>query len=113
MSLEDKIIAYKALTQEIDKLEEQKRTLAQEILAEMPEKKIDVAGYRVYRYTRLSIAVPLEEARLLGATQMTEQVDKEKIKELHGKGHQIEGVKEVTYLQVRNAVSIDPITKSS
>ncbi|MBX7067601.1 MAG: hypothetical protein K1X28_10265 [Parachlamydiales bacterium] len=100
MSLEEKIIAYKQLMREIEALEERKKLLSQEIISEMPDKKVEIADYRAYRYTRLSIKIPLEEARLLGATRMEEHVDKEKIKELHESGRQIEGVKEFSYLLV-------------
>lgn len=100
MSLEEKIIAYRKLSREINALEEQKRDLSLEIMAEMPEKKVDVAGYRAYRHKKLSIKIPIEEARALNATKMEELVDKEKIKELYEQGQQMDGVKEITYLIV-------------
>ena len=100
MNLAEKIIAYKTLTQEIATLEEQKKSLGQEIIAEMTDKKMEIGGYSAYRYNRLAISVPLEQARLFGATKIAEQVDKEKIKELYNMGQQIEGVKEFSYLVV-------------
>ena len=100
MSLEEKIIAYKMLSLQIESLEMQKKTLAQEILTAMPSKKVDVGNYRASRYIRLSIRLPLEQARLLGATKMEEQIDKDKIKERHKMGEKIEGVQEIAYLVV-------------
>lgn len=112
MDLEEKIIAYKTLCQQIDELEKKKRELSQEILAEMPSKKMAVAGFRAYRYTRLAIATPLELARTLGATKMQEQVDREKIKELFLLGQTIEGVRNIDYLVVRAAVEKSVETNS-
>lgn len=111
MSLEEKIIAYRKLSREINALEEQKRDLSLEIMAEMPEKRIDVAGYRAYRHKKLSIKIPLEEARALNAIKIEEHVDKEKIKELYEQGQQINGVQEITYLVVtakKEAMEVNP-----
>lgn len=100
MTLEEKILAYKTLIQEIDLLEEKKKVLSQEILSEMTSKKMEIAGHKIYHYHRLSITTPLEAARLIDATKMTEQIDKEKIKDLYNNGQKIEGVKEIDYLVV-------------
>lgn len=100
MSLEEKIIAYKMLCLQIEDLEEQRKALGKEILSEMPQKKIEIAGYKALRYIRLAIQMPLEQARLLGVTKMEELIDKDKIKKLHSMGQKIEGVREIAYLVV-------------
>lgn len=107
MNLEEKILAYKRLDEQIKALEEQKKRLSQEIIPLIPKKKVDVPGYRAYCHSRLSISLPLEKARLFGATKMVEQVDKEKIKELYKQGQEIEGVKEISYLLVKAVAEPD------
>lgn len=101
MILEEKIKAYKALGQEIEALEEQRKALGKETLADMPSKTLLMPGYKATRYTRLVINVPLEQARLLGATKTEEQVDKVKIKKLLEMGQSIECIQEVAYLDKR------------
>ncbi|MCI0616192.1 hypothetical protein L0244_24690 [bacterium] len=103
MSLEDKIIAYKRLGLQIESLEEKKKALGQEILLEMPLKKMEIAGYKAFRYTRLAIRIPLEEARILGVTKMEEQIDKEKVKQLYKMGQKMDGVREIAYLIVTSS----------
>lgn len=61
---------------------------------------LQVPGYRVKRYHRLSIAVTVDNARILNAVKFEEVVDKDKIKALYNKGQPIEGVTEVNYIQV-------------
>ena len=81
MDLAEKIATYKQLIQQIEMLEEEKRKISQEIISEMPDKKFETAEWKATRYERLSIRPALELARLLDATKMEEQVDKEKIKQ--------------------------------
>lgn len=100
MELVEKIVAYKALGDQIQALEEERRALGKQILEEMPKKTIEVPGYRACRHSRLSIRVSLENARQFDAIKMVEEVDKEKIKALHKVGTTIEGVEEIAYLVV-------------
>lgn len=100
MTLEEKMAAYREICREIHRLEEEKKTLAQEILTEMPSKKMAFPGYIARVYTRLLIRIPMEQARMLDATKMVEQVDKDKISEIHKSGVALEGVREISYLVV-------------
>lgn len=100
MDLAEKIATYKQLIRQIGILEEEKRKISQEIIAEMPEKRFESAEFKAIRYQRLSIRPPLELARLLHATRMEEQVDKEKIKQIFHSGVHIEGVEMRSYLLV-------------
>ncbi len=105
MSLEEKMIAYREICQKIHQLEEEKKTLSQSILKEMPTKKMVFPNYIARIYKRLSIHIPMEQARMLDATKMIEQVDKDKIKEIHNSGVVLEGVKEISYLVVSSGKS--------
>src|SRR3990167_4656001 len=98
MDLEEKIILHKKISQQIEALEEQKKALSKQILEEMKSSKVEFSDYKAIRYTRLSITTSLQQARLLNATKMEEQIDKTIIKELYNLGHPVEGVKEITYL---------------
>jgi hypothetical protein len=100
MDLAKKITIYKQLIRQIATLEEEKRRIAQEIIAEMPDKRFDTAEFRAIRYQRLSIHPSLELARELNATKMEEQVDKEKIKQIFHSGISIKGVEMRSYLNV-------------
>jgi hypothetical protein len=100
MDLAKKIETYKALIRQIDLLEEEKKRIAQEILALMPDPKFETPQYKAVRYQRLSIKTTLEHARLFDATKMVEELDKEKIKEIFLSGVPIEGVEEQTFLRV-------------
>ena len=108
MTLEEKTAVYREICRKIHQLEEEKKSLAQEILAEMPSKKMVFSGYIARVYTRLVIQVPIEEARRLDATKMVEQVDKEKITEIHKSGVQLEGVKEISYLVIASEKAPHP-----
>lgn len=101
MQLDEKIAIYKSLMREIDALEEKKKQMAQEIIAEMPDKKFETCLFKAFRYQRLLIRTSLEEARLLSATKMEERIDREKIKHMFHSGVPIEGVEEHSYLIVR------------
>jgi hypothetical protein len=100
MSLEEKMTTYREICQQIRKLEQEKKVLAQDILKEMPSKKMIFADYIARSYKRLSIRISIEQARILDATKMVEQVDKDRVKEIHSSGAIIEGVKEISYLIV-------------
>lgn len=100
MDLAQKIAAYKQLIVAIEALEKEKQRISQEILAEMPDKRFDTAEFRAIRYQRLSIRPTLELARMLDATKMEEQIDKEKIKQIFYSGVFIEGVEMRSYLTV-------------
>lgn len=100
MDLSEKIATYKKLIRQIDELEKEKQQIAQEIIAEMPDKKFETPEFKAVRYQRLSIRPPLEIARQLSATKMEEQIDKDKIKEIFYSGVAIEGVEERFYLLV-------------
>jgi hypothetical protein len=100
LQLAEKIAAYKKLIQQIEVLEEAKKQIAKEIIAEMPDKRFETPEYKVTRYQRLSILTTLEQARFFNATKMEEQIDKEKIKQLFHSGTPIEGVEEHSYLMV-------------
>ena|SRR3990167_8237094 len=101
MDLAEKVALYAAVCSQIKKLEEEKEKLREEILAEMPVKKMDFPIGTVQRYTRLLIKMPIENARQFAATQMVEQIDKNKIKHLFYSGTPLEGVKEFSYLVVK------------
>ncbi len=105
MTLEEKMATYREICQQIKLLEEEKKILAQSILQEMPSKKMVFTDYIARSYTRLSIHIPIEQARMLDATKMVEQVDKERIKEIHNGGTALEGVKEISYLVITSGKS--------
>lgn len=100
MSFEEDVAAYRRLSEQIHALEEQRKALGQKIMGQMTEKKMVFSDCTVHRYMRLSIRMPIEQARSLGATVMVEQIDREKIKELYRLGEPLEGVKEHSYLMV-------------
>ena len=100
MTLEEKIAAHCEICRKIQQLEEEKKTLAQEILAEMPSKKMTFRGHIARIQTRLIIGIPMDQARMLDATKMVEQIDKGKIAEIHKSGVALEGVREISYLIV-------------
>ena len=100
MTLEEKMAAYREICRQLHLFEEEKKALAQDILLEMPSKKMTFPDYVARVYTRLSIRIPIEQARMLDATKMVEQVDKDKIKEIYHSGVALEGVGEISYLVV-------------
>src|SRR5690348_1391271 len=112
MDLAEKIATYKQLIQQIEILEEEKRKISVEIIAEMPDKRFDTAEFRAIRYQRLSVRPSLELARELDATKMEEQVDKEKIKQIFHSGVSIEGVEMRSYLTVSVKKRKDEVAQS-
>jgi len=102
VDLEQKVISYKELADQIKALEEQKETLSKEILELMPKelKTIRLSSFQVRRIGRLSIKTSLEVARTFDAIKTEEVVDKEKIKSLILEGHFVPDVSEIEYIQV-------------
>ena len=100
ISFEERIKAYDALKRKIDALEEERKDLMRAILQQMPEKKIEVAGYIVRRCTHFSIKLSLAEARAIDAIKIEEVIDKKKIKALYQLGKLVEGVSETEYLRL-------------
>lgn len=104
MTLEEKIIEYKALQEQIKALEEKKAELYKQILASFPRDsgEINSENYRVKRYTKFTIRTTVEEARAFQATKVEESVDKEKIKELIHSGIFVPNVTEASYFFIHN-----------
>lgn len=100
MNLEEQIGKYNEIRKNIDELEQQKKALGIAIMEQMEGKTMQVAGYLVRRYSRLSIKLSLEEARIFNAVKMEEMVDKDKIKALHELGKPVPGVSEIQYIQI-------------
>lgn len=100
MNLEEQIRLHKEISQKIEALEEQKRALTQSIIQAMPDKTLQINGYLVKRFSRLSVSTTLDQARPFNAIKLEEVVDKEKIKLLYKGGSPVDGVKEVNYIQI-------------
>lgn len=102
MTLEEKVNAYKELRSKIEELENQKKLLVAEILQLIPKetKSMQVSGSTVRRYSRLSIKISIENAKILDAVKMQEVVDREKIKKLFDRGEHLPDVEEIHYIQV-------------
>ncbi len=100
MHLKDQIRLHKEISQEIVKLEEQKKALSLSIMQTMTGKSLQLDGFLVKRFSRLSISTTIDQARPLDAIKLEEVVDKDKIKTLYKSGLSISGVKEVEYIQV-------------
>jgi hypothetical protein len=100
MNLEDQVRLYKALSQQIEEMEEKKRALSLTIMQAMQEKTLKLSGFVVRCCSRLNIKVTLDEARSLNAVKLEEMVDKDKIKALCKDGQLINGVTEIKYIQV-------------
>lgn len=103
MTLEEKILEYKALNAKIKELEESKQKVYQEILSSFPPDKTSIhsENFRVNQYTRLSIKTSLEDARPFKATKTEEVVDKDKIKELVLSGIFVPDVTESRYFFIK------------
>src|SRR5580765_4413084 len=99
-SFEEQVSAYREIVEKIHELEEVKKSLSEAILLQMKEKTVQVAGFIVKRYSRLSIKLTVDEARAIGAVKVEESVDRDKIKELYNMGKPIQGVSENEYIQV-------------
>lgn len=104
-SLEEKVVAYKKIVQQIAELEEKKKELSLSILEQMETKSTIVSGYVVRRYERLNISTDLTQARAWQATKMQEVADKDKLKQLHQEGHDIPGISKSEYIQVSSKCS--------
>lgn len=102
MNLETKIAKYVELRQQIEDLEQQKKTLVSEVLELLPSETptVSIPGYRIKRMSQLTIKTSLESAKQLGAVNLKEVVDKEKIKRLYKEGHNPPDVSEVHFIQV-------------
>jgi len=100
MNLEEQVKRHKEISLKIEELEAERKALGQVILQTMTDKQMEVGNYLVRRYSRISIATTLEDARSLEATRMEETVDKDLIKALHKGGQVIAGVKEFSYIVV-------------
>lgn len=102
MSLETKIAKYVELRQQIEELENQKKTLVSEVLELLTRETptVSIPGYRIKRASLLSIKTSLEDAKQFGAIKMKEIIDREKIKKLYMEGHNPPDVSEVYFIQV-------------
>lgn len=100
MSLEEEIRLHKEISRKIEELEEQKKKLTLAILQAMSGKSLQFGSYLVRRYSRLSITLPLDQARHYNAVKVEETVDKGKLKELYKAGVSIPGIKEIEYITV-------------
>lgn len=98
--LEEQIKRHKEISQQIEQLEEQKRTLGLAIMEQMSCNSLQIPGYRVKLCKRISIKLSIEEARSLNAVKLEETIDKEKIKILFSNGQGIHGVSEIQYIQI-------------
>lgn len=100
MDLQEQVKKHKEISLKIEELEEQKKKLGQDIMQQMTAATLQLPGYHVRRFNRLSIKLSLDDARLLNAVKWEETVDKDKIKALHKTGQPIDGVSEIQYIQV-------------
>ena len=105
MTLEEQIRAYAEIGKQINELDQQKKALGNAIMQQMEGKTVRVADYLVRRYSRLSIKLSIEEARVFDAVKIEETVDKEKIKALYQLGHPVQGVSETEYISVSPVLS--------
>lgn len=100
MNLEEKIKLHRDLSNKINEMEEQKKSLGLAIMQEMQSKTLRLGGCLVRCCSRLSIKLSIEEARSLNAVKLEETVDKDKIKTLYNQGLSINGVNEIHYIQI-------------
>jgi hypothetical protein len=100
MDLSEQVTLHKELSEQIAVLEEQKRVLGIAIMQNMESATLQLPGFVVRRFNRLSIKLSIDEARFFDAVKLEETVDKEKIKALYKSGHPINGVSEINYIQV-------------
>jgi hypothetical protein len=98
--LDSFIKLHKEISLKIDELEQKKKELGLSIMQRMVSPVLQVPGYRVKRFNRLSISVSVDIARMLNAVKMEEVVDKDKIKEIYRNGQPVQGVTEVNYIQI-------------
>ncbi len=100
MDLEQQLKTYREIGKQIQELEQQKKMLGISIMQQMQDKTMRVADYLVRRYSRISINLSIEEARVLDATKIEEIIDKDKIKVLYQQGKPMNGVSETQYIQI-------------
>lgn len=100
MELLNQIKLHKELSKKIEEMEAQKRALSISIMQQMQGKTLQVPGFFVRCYKRLTIKLSIEQARSLNAIKLEETVDKDKIKALYNDGHPIQGVNEIQYIQI-------------
>ena len=100
MELEEQVRAYREMGKQLEELEQKRKVLGATILQQMDGKSMEVAEYRVRRYSRLSIKLSLREARLIDAVKMKEVIDTDRIKQLYQDGAELAGVSEMHYVQV-------------
>lgn len=101
MNLEEQIKLHKELSLKIEELEQEKKILGNSIMQQMSGASLQVPGYLVKRFSRLSIKLSIDDARALNAVKMEEAVDKDKIKSLYHQGHPVQGVSETHFIQVQ------------
>ena len=99
MSLEETILKYKQIQEQIKKLEEEKKKAYEEILNSFTPDKDEIfsKSFRVKKHSSIKIKTTVSEARAFHATKNEEVVDKEKIKELNSSGVCIPNVTKSTY----------------
>lgn len=100
MNLEDQVRRHKELSKKIDELESEKKELGAVIIQQMTGKSLNLPGFVVRLYNRLSIKLTVEQARSLDAVKLEETVDKDKVKSLYKDGQAINGVSEIQYIQI-------------
>lgn len=109
MTLEEDVESYKALAAHIAELEKQKKELSGKILGQMTQKTMQISGYSIKKYERLTMKLSIDQARALGATKMEEVLDRPKIKELYLSGKEISGVSSWTGLMVCSSRQVDSV----
>jgi len=100
MNLEEQIRLHKEISLKIEDLEKQKKILGESIMQQMPGKALQVPGFLVKRFSRLSISISTEQARELNALILKETIDRDAIKRLYNTGLRIPGVSECHYIQI-------------
>lgn len=108
ITLEELVDAYLKAKGIMEQMEAEKRVVQDEILNRLRVLKLDGTktknGYMVNRIRKTSFAgITVAQARQLGATIMEEKVDSGKLRQLHDKGVNIPGVKQIVYVDVKEA----------
>lgn len=98
--LEEQIRLHKTISKRIAQLEEERKLLGLAIMQQMAGNVLNIPGYCVKRYKRMSIKLSIEDARSLNAVKLEEIVDKDKIKMLVSNGKSIPGVSETQFIQI-------------
>lgn len=102
--LEEQIKLHKTISKRIAQLEEERKQLGLIIMKQMAANILQIPGFCVKRYKRLSIKLSIEDARSLNAVKLEEIVDKDKIKMLISNGTTISGVSETQYIQITETI---------